>query len=191
MKGLRVSIVKPDVVEDVLHQIGDGAEDAAPDAIAGDQTQPDFDLVQPRRVGGRKVKVHAGMALLPGPHDGALMNHEVIQDHMDGFSAAPGDCLIQERHELLAGVPRGTTSGHLAAVHLQRREQRDGAVADILHPAALGLAGPQGQRRLAAIQGLNDGFLIDAENRRIFEGSRYRPSMSLALASKSESGLAM
>jgi hypothetical protein len=71
-KWLSISIVELDIVLDAMQEIRDRNKDATLDAIAGDQTQPDFHLVRPGGVGGRKIKVHMGCCSSQARNSGLL-----------------------------------------------------------------------------------------------------------------------
>ena len=58
---LRGFAVVPNVFANALGQVGDGREDAAREQIALDLREPQFDLVQPRRIGRREVQPHLRM----------------------------------------------------------------------------------------------------------------------------------
>src|SRR5215471_11933476 len=58
--GCRVGV---DVATKFTRQIGDRCEDAARNDLAFDFGEPEFDLVEPRRIGRREVKLHARMPL--------------------------------------------------------------------------------------------------------------------------------
>jgi hypothetical protein len=55
VKGLGVSIAEQDVIHDFVHQVYRRTEDAAADAVAGDQAQPlkepgGCEFAEPRRI---------------------------------------------------------------------------------------------------------------------------------------------
>src|SRR3990172_1575637 len=54
-------VVLTDVSHELSFQVGDGSEYAARDNIALNLAEPQRDLVQPRRVGGREVQVNLGV----------------------------------------------------------------------------------------------------------------------------------
>ena len=52
-----------DVAAQLPGQIGGGGEDAARDDVALHLGEPQLDLIQPRRIGGREVETDVGMLL--------------------------------------------------------------------------------------------------------------------------------
>lgn len=79
-KRLRVAVVKPHVAHNLAHQVRYGSEGASADAIPGDHSEPDLDLVQPGGMRRGKMKLQVRMALQPSSHRGGLMHREVIQN---------------------------------------------------------------------------------------------------------------
>jgi hypothetical protein len=60
----------------------DAREHAAADAIAGDQAEEAFDLVEPGRRGGREMHVETGMLGQPSLDRRVFMGRVVIRDQM-------------------------------------------------------------------------------------------------------------
>jgi len=56
-----VGIVETDVAHDLSFEIVSRREDAASNDVVLDLGEPDFDLVEPRRVSGREVKMEVGV----------------------------------------------------------------------------------------------------------------------------------
>ncbi len=164
-KGLGLAVVEPDIGHQFAHQVGDGAEDAPTDAFTGDHAQPDLHLIQPGRIGGREMELHLGVALQPGSHRRRLMRREVIKDQMNLFSPLADYRLIQEAHELFAGVTGHAAALNFAGLDFQGGRQRHRPVLHVLHAVPFRLPGAQRQGRLGAIQGLDGGFLVHAEDR--------------------------
>ena len=73
----------------------------------------------------------------------------------------------QKCEKLLMAMASVAFADHLAVRHVQRGEQRGGAVADIVMGVAFGVSQSQRQHRLSAIQGLNLALLVDAQHHRI------------------------
>src|SRR5215471_20163126 len=67
-------------VLDLGHQVFDAAKGAATDRLLGDDVEPDFDLVEPRSIGGRVVHLKPGMRDQPVEHAGVLVRGVVIYD---------------------------------------------------------------------------------------------------------------
>src|SRR5207342_2135814 len=95
-----------------------------------ERTEPAFDEVHPRPVRGREVQVEAAaVAQQPAVHGRRLVDGEVVQD--DVYGEVVGDLavdLVQERHEVRAGVAGADVGDDLARRDLQGGEQVAGAV---------------------------------------------------------------
>src|SRR4051794_1458043 len=59
--GLRGLVVVADVLHDLPPQISHRGEDAARENVAFNLRKPELNLIEPRRVRRREVKVHMGM----------------------------------------------------------------------------------------------------------------------------------
>jgi hypothetical protein len=75
--------------------------------------------------------------------------------------------LAQERQELLMPVARLAAGPHGAVEHVQRGEQRGGAVALVVVGDALDVAEAHGQHRLRALERLALALLVDADDQRV------------------------
>src|SRR6266566_6579019 len=62
LEGRAVLVPVGDVGADSLNEVGEGLEGAASDCLAGDDSEPGLDLVDPRTALGREVEVHIGVA---------------------------------------------------------------------------------------------------------------------------------
>ena len=85
------------------------------------------------------------------------------------FSGPVGSCYqaIEERNELLSGVPPCGHAMHLTGLDIQSCIQRKRAVAIVFKPMPFGPSRRQRQHRIQTIQGLNRRLLIYAEHRRV------------------------
>ena len=101
------------------------------------------------------MQLDAGMGQQPPVHHRCLAGGQVVADHVDGQAGLglPVD-LIQEVPEVDGPVPGGQLAGHLAGGGVQRGEQVDGAVPDVIMAAPPGGAGQHGQHRGGPFQGL-------------------------------------
>src|SRR6266542_6886513 len=63
----------------------------------------------------------------------------------------------------------------IARLDVQRGEERGRAMARVVVGPALHLPGPHRQQRLRAIQGLNLGFLVDAQDQRLVRWIEVEP----------------
>lgn len=83
MKGPGVCGIGVDVAAQLASQIRDGSEDAARDHLALDSGKPEFDLVQPGRIGRREVEMNAGILFQKLTHQGGFVSREIVQDDVD------------------------------------------------------------------------------------------------------------
>ena len=95
--------------------------------------------------------------------------------------------MLEETEELLVAVPVLAEPGHLPGGDFQGGEQGGGAMADVVVAALLVVARLHRKHFLGAVQRLDLGLLIDAQHDRVAGGFRYRPTMSVTLASSSGS----
>jgi hypothetical protein len=75
-----LSLIEPDIAQDLAIQVGDGGEEASVDNIALEFTEPDLDLIEPRRVGGREVQHDIRMLPQEVFHEVGFVRRKVIQD---------------------------------------------------------------------------------------------------------------
>ena len=74
-----------------------------------------------------------------------------------------------------AGVARGGLAQHLAGLRVERRVQRQRAVAVVLKAVPLGAPGRQRQHRIEPVQGLDRRLLIHAKHRRMLRRIHIQP----------------
>lgn len=106
-----------------------------------------------------------GMAVEPGAHLLVLVGGVVVEDDVDDFSGRDVTLEgIEETDELLMPVALHVLPEHLAGQDIERREQRGRPVALVVvgHGGAAPLL--QRQPRLRAIEGLDLGLLVEAED---------------------------
>jgi len=63
LEGSGSSVMATDIFRDFAGQVSLGSENTACDNVPLNLREPDFDLVQPRGVGGRVMKLDVGMGL--------------------------------------------------------------------------------------------------------------------------------
>jgi hypothetical protein len=137
---------------------------AAAQLAFGELGEPALDEVQPRRAGRREVQLKARMGGQPALDrrclvGGVVVEHEV---HVElGWHLVVDR--LQEPLELERAVTGVQRADHLAAGRVERGEQARSAVALVVVRAALRHAR---QQRLAAIERLNLGLLVDAQHQR-------------------------
>ena len=83
LDGSGVCGVGIDVAAEFARQVGNRSEDTTGNDLAFDLGKPDFDLVEPGRVGGREVKVDAGMLLEKVAHCLGLVGGEIVEDDVN------------------------------------------------------------------------------------------------------------
>jgi hypothetical protein len=112
--------------------------------------------------------MEAAMAEQPALHGGSLMGAEIVEDDVDvevvGHVAVD---LVQEGHQVGAGMRRADVSDDLAGGDVQGREEIAGAVALIVMGGPLRGGGQHRQRWGGSIESLDLRFLVDGEHRRL------------------------
>ena len=100
-------VVRVDVGEDGRAQLGDAGVRSALERFLREQPKEPLDQIQPRRVGGREVKVDARMAQQPAMHRRRAVRGEIVEHDVDverGLDARFD--LAQERDEVLRAMLR-------------------------------------------------------------------------------------
>ena len=158
-------VVLTDVSHELSFQVGDGSEYAARDNIALNLAEPQLDLVQPRRVGGREVQVNLGVCRQEVLDRCALVGREIVGNHVDLLATRLVDHDVgEERDELGGSVPRRRFAEHLAGLRVEGGIQRQRTMAKVLKAVPFGPARRQRQHRILAIQGLDRRLLVHAEH---------------------------
>ena len=108
-KGLGVGIVMVEVFVDGSFELWNGGEDAASDALLGDQAEEALDLIEPRGRGRREVQVKARVLGQPCLNVGMLVRSVVVEDEMEitFLRRLPVDG-PQEAQELLMEIGRAS-----------------------------------------------------------------------------------
>jgi hypothetical protein len=123
-------------------------EHAAGDDFAFDASEPDFDLIEPGRVGGSEVKLHVGMIGKEILHELRFMGRQVVQNDVDFLLGwATGDDLAQEGDEFCAGVTGRGPSVNLSRLGVEGGVKRQCAVPVIFKAVALGASRAKRQHR--------------------------------------------
>src|SRR5437762_11041759 len=124
----------------------------------------------------------------PGPRLGMFVRAVIVEDHVNDLADWDLDLDgIQEPDELLMPVTLHAASDHLAVEHVERGEQRGGAVPLVImghRPAESRL---DRQAWLGAVERLYLALFIDAEHHRVRRRSIYSPTMSRSLGMNSGS----
>jgi len=147
------------VASNLSRQIVHRGEDASCEQLAFNAAEPQLDLVQPRRVGRREVEMHVRMRLEEGGHRSRLVRRQVVENHVNLTPARlTGHDVAEKCDERFARVARHGLAEHVAGLRVQRGEQRQRAVAEVLEAVALGAPSGQWQHRVQAIERLNRVF---------------------------------
>src|SRR6185437_9952019 len=163
-----MQIIVSNIVVDLLNQLFDAVEGAAPDFLLGDEPEPALDLVEPAGVSGRVMNVVARMTGHPGLDLGMLVSAVVIGDEVDVQTRRNIAVeMVEKRQEFLMAMARLALSDHFAIEHVERGEQRRGAVAIIIVRYSFNVTQAHWQHRLAALQRLHLTFFVYAQHQRI------------------------
>src|SRR5262249_41670127 len=138
---------------------------SAAELFVGQIGEETLDLIDPGGALGREMQVEARMSEQPALDERCLVSSVVVEDEM-GFQFL-GDVLVDRLEKLPkldAAVASVMLRDDLAALDVERREKRSGAVTDVIVSSALNLSGPQRQDGLRTIQGLDLRFLVHAED---------------------------
>ena len=140
-----VGIVGTDVAHDFAFEIVSRREDAASDQIALNFGEPDFDLIEPRRVSRGVMELSVGMGSEELSHGLGLVRRKVIGDDVDLLALGlRGDDICEKDHELRAGVALGGFAQDLSAGNLQGGVKRQSAMPEILKAVPFGTPGRKG-----------------------------------------------
>ena len=134
------------------------------------------------------MQLNAGMGKQPSVHHGRFVRREVV-DHVDGqpWLGLAVD-LVQKVPEVHCPVLGGQVADHLPGRGVQRGEQVDGAVPDVIVAAPLGGAGHHGQHRRGPLQGLDLRLLVNPKTAAFAGGARYKPATSWILSIAADPG---
>ncbi len=125
-----VGIVATDVAHDLSFEIVSRLEDAASDQVTLDLRKPDFDLVEPGRV-GRCVVDSDGWMLGQKREDAiGLMSRKVVHDDVNFLVGRLGDHHVRQKgNKLRAGVTGRSSRGvRTSRAGARARECRDGSM---------------------------------------------------------------
>ncbi len=130
--------------------------------------EPRLDLVEPGRVGRSKGQMNLRVLGQELVDPCGLVRREVVSDDMDLLaSKLVGHNVSQEGDELRRGVALGRLAQHLARLHIERRIQRQRAVAEGLEAVPPSATRQQRQHRILAIERMDRRFLVFATHRRV------------------------
>jgi len=112
-----------------------------------------------------RVEGPAGMAVEPRAHLRVLVRGVVVEDGVDlAAGRRRGLDGVEEADELLMAVPLHVAADHRAVEHVQRGEERGGAVPLVVVGHRVGAALLHRQAGLGAVEGLDLALLVDREH---------------------------
>ena len=76
-------VVVPDVTTNLAREVRDRGEDAAREQIAFDLRKPEFDLIEPGRVGRREMQMDVRVREEKGPHGLGLVRRQIVGNHVN------------------------------------------------------------------------------------------------------------
>src|SRR5215207_150215 len=165
LDGSSSFVVMPDVTKDFSSEIVDGGEDASGNDLPLDFGKPDFDLVKPRRIGGRKMNADLGMMGQKVIDELGFMGREIISDDVDLASEGlRGHDVGKKVDELATGMALSRRAQDFSASGIEGSVKRKGAVAVILKAMSLGSARRKGQDRIESVQGLDSSLFVYAKD---------------------------
>ena len=128
---------------DLVDELADGGEGAAPDRFLGDDVEPDLDLVEPGRIGGSEMDMVAGPCSEPALDFNVFMGAVIVDDEVDiEVRGHVGVDVLEEAEELLMTVPSLALGEHLASGHVEGGEEGGGAVTDVAMRDAFDVSEP-------------------------------------------------
>ena len=134
-----------DVADEFAIEIFERDEDAASDYITLDFGKPDLHLVKPRRVGGCVMDADVTILLKEFPDLGSTMGREIIGDDMNLLCwGLTGNDLLEESHELRAGMACRGFAEDFATLGVERRKERKRPVSIIFKTMPLWATWAQG-----------------------------------------------
>jgi len=132
------------------------------EGTSGENTEPDFCLIEPRGMGGSVVKMN--IFVLGQPPIPFRQGVQIIENDMDLLVRIGCHHLIHEAQKLSTSAPLEVSGLDLARRDLQGRKQGGGAVTFVLVIVPMQRL-PIGQTKpaLGSFQSLNPRFLIDTD----------------------------
>src|SRR3989338_8756315 len=111
-----------DIAHQLPTQVGDRGEDAPRRDIALDLGEPEFDLIEPGRIGRREVEMDERMRHQEGPDLLRFVSREIVHDDVNLTpSRLRLDDGLQKADEFRTGVTRGGPTDDLARLRIERR----------------------------------------------------------------------
>ena len=168
LKGSGAFVIGADVAHEFAFEVGFGSKNPSGDQVALDLGKPEFDLVEPGGVGGRKVQTDVRMLGKEVCDAFGFVGGEVVGNEMDLFAFWLGrDHVAQKGDEFGAGVAGRGLPQHLAAGSVEGGVERESAMAKIFKTMSLGSTGRKRQDGIEPVEGLNGRLLIHTEDNRV------------------------
>ncbi len=114
-------VVGADVAHDFSLEVNLRGEDPAGDEVTLNLGEPNLDLIEPRRVGWRKMDTDVGMVSEEGLDPFGFVCREIVGDDVDFFSGRLRSHDIgEECNELCAGMSACSLAHDLSGACIQR-----------------------------------------------------------------------
>ncbi len=165
---LRVLVSMLDPFGDRRLEFGDIVEGSSPYTLSGDFGEETFDHVEPGAGCRREVQLEAPMSCQPVLHGRRFVGGVIIEDQMQiEMGGRLSIDLFEESQELVCPMAWHTFADNRARCHIERGEERRGAVAFVIMGHGSGAALLQRQTGLGAIERLDLAFLVDGQHQRL------------------------
>ena len=149
-------------------QILDGGKDTSGDHVAFDLGKPEFDLVQPRRIGRGEMELDVGMFFEKPLHLSGFVNGDIVQDDVDFLVVRLiKEKLFEKGDEFLTGMAGYCLSPDPSGLGIKGSKQRQGPMAIILKPVSFSPSRRHRRHRVLAVQGLDGCLFIHTKNSRV------------------------
>ncbi len=132
----------------------------------GDDTEPRFDLIDPRRSDRGEVEMHVRVLLQPCLNIGRGVGGKIVQHDMNFLAGVRLDSLLEKGQEFRAIMGWSAFTENLSGRDIQRGEQVGGAMPDVVVGAFLAGVELDRQQWLGAVQRLDLRLLVQAEHDR-------------------------
>jgi len=188
LERLSVLIVCRDEGVDLVANLPRRGEAGAGQGFAGENREPDFDLVQPRGMGRSEVKVDVGVSGQPAIVFG-LVGVQVVQDDMSLLAGIGGDGAVHEVQELDPSTAPVMATPDQAGSDVQGGERVvvPWRMYSWLNPVSTFAIG-QFQAALGALQGLDVRLFVDRQHHRILRRLQTEPDNVRRLLRETEIG---
>ena len=158
-------VVGVDVREDSGAQLRNARVRSTLERFLRQQPKEPLDQIEPRGVGGREMKLDAGMAQQPSLDRWRAVSGEIVEDDVDVERGLDGRFDLAQKGDEILRPMLGLASGdHLAGRDVERGEQIQSPMAHVVVSPSLGLAEVHRQDRLRALQRLDLRLLVHRED---------------------------